>query len=98
MSLSEKFHTGIHQGRTPAASWPGQPATGAVSAERLSAADSGAAAGAEVGAGREFGAALGAVLNGGRELLAAAHAEPRAGRVGRLAGRAHWPGLRRGRS
>jgi len=50
-----------------------------------------------VGAGREFGAALGAVLDGGRELLAAAHAEPRAGRVGRLAGRARRTGLRRSR-
>ena len=35
--------------------------------------------------------------DGGRKRLAAAHAEPRAGRVGRLAGRAHRPSLRRSR-
>src|SRR5262249_20595942 len=57
-----------------------------------SGADAGAAAGAEVRAGREFGAALRAVLDGGRERLTAAHAELRPRRVLRLAGRAHRAG------
>src|SRR6266576_1250913 len=57
-----------------------------------SAADAGAAAGAEVRAGREFGAALRAVLDGGRERLTAAHAELRPRRVRCLAGRAHRAG------